>query len=348
MPEPFVPSVPTSFLALNPLKSQLKGSWPVMLTPYDKEHQIDWQAFEKLVEWYTAAGSQGLFASCLSSDLFQLTRVERHQLARRAIALTGGRLPVIASGAFTENVSSKCALLNTPAHLADEINCLADLGVSAVILLTNQLASPGEGDDIWLENLEATLARVRPDVQLGLYECPAPYKRLLTPALVRWAADTGRVTFIKDTCCDLAQIHLRLEAIASVPCTPLRLFNAHTATLLGSLTAGASGFSGVGSNAIPHLYSWICQYSREKPQLASELQNFLVQSSPIIDTGYPQSTQDYLNLHGFSIAHVSRNKTHHLAPKKTAAFRIFHSEVKGWERRLNLESPFIADFKGPE
>ena len=29
------------------------------------------------------------------------------------------------------------------------------------------------------------------DIQLGLYECPVPFKRLLTPEELRWAADTG-------------------------------------------------------------------------------------------------------------------------------------------------------------
>ena len=311
-----------------------------MLTPYDETLKIHWSSFEQLVEWYLGAGSQGLFASCLSSDLFQLTREERREIIRQTLVLTRGRIPVIAAGAFTENVSSTCAVLNSTEKLADEVNRIADLGVRAVVLLTNQFATPTDPDSMWLKYMEATLSKIRPNIRLGLYECPVPYKRLLTPKLVQWASETGRFYFIKDTCCDLEQIRARLQAIKSVPDCRLRLYNAHTGTLFDSLLAGAHGFSGVGSNAIPHLYAWLCRNAQRQPDVARELQVFLIESTSVVDMDYPQSVRLYLNQHGFNISHVTRLTAQNKLQLNSETLTEFHRSVVQWERRLKLNSPF--------
>ena len=50
------------------------------------------------------------------------------------------------------------------------------------------------------------LSRINPDIPLGFYECPFPYKRLLTPDLIKAILKYNRFYFLKDTCCDLHQI----------------------------------------------------------------------------------------------------------------------------------------------
>lgn len=298
-----------------------------MLTPFDDQKRIDWHAFGHLVEWYIAAGSQGLFAACLSSEIFQLTAAERLELARRATTLAAGRVPVIASGAFG----------NTPSEIADAANRLADTGVQAVILLSNQFGEETDTDDTWLANIEATLDRVRSDLSLGIYECPIPYKRLLSPRLVGWAAGTERFHFTKDTCCNLPQIKAKLAALAG---SPLRFYNANTATLLASLQAGGHGFSGVGANAIPHLYAWLCRHYQAQPDVARELQAFLVESSPAVDTRYPHSVKTWLRLNGFPMTTVSRLAENNMEAADIEKLRAFHVDVARWEERLGISSPF--------
>lgn len=303
------------------------GCWPVMLTPFGDNKRIDWHAYERLVDWYVAADSQGLFASCLSSEIFQLTAVERLALARKAVVHAGGRVPVIASG----------ALGNTPMEIADAANRLADTGVRAVIFLSNQFAEEGDSDDVWLANIEATIARVRPDVPLGIYECPIPYKRLLSPRVIRWIADTGRFHFTKDTCCDIEQIKAKLAALAG---SPLRFYNAHAGTLLSSLQAGGHGFSGVGANAVPHLYAWLCGNYKEQPDLARDLQAFLIESSPAVDRRYPHSAKAWLGLNGLPLLPVARISDNNLDDGDRARLRTFQSDVARWEEQLGISSPF--------
>jgi hypothetical protein len=76
----------------------------------------------------------------------------------------------------------------------------------------------------------------------GLYECPDPYKRLLSPELLRWAAGTGRFVFHKDTCCQSHEIREKIRAVKSVPDSPFRFYNANIATLAMSCEEGGDGF----------------------------------------------------------------------------------------------------------
>lgn len=125
---------------------------------------------------------------------------------------------------------------------------MAEEGADAVIVISNHFCRSGEGDEIWLENCEKVLSQLDPAIDMGIYECPHPYKRLLSPQVLKYLADTGRFYFMKDTCCDADEIRRRLDILKG---TSFGLYNANSATLLETLQAGAAGFSGVMANMHP-------------------------------------------------------------------------------------------------
>lgn len=67
---------------------------------------------------------------------------------------------------------------------------------------------------------------------------PASRKRLLSDTVVQWCAQSGRYTFIKDTCCQIDTIKRRIALIKD---SQLHIANANGQTLLASLQAGAHG-----------------------------------------------------------------------------------------------------------
>ena len=217
-----------------------------MLTPFDKNGEVDYLALEKLTEWYITHKVSGLFAVCQSSEMFCLSLEERMKVAETVVRTADGRVPVIASGhisaAFEDQVQ--------------EINCMAKTGVDAVILITNRLAKEEESDEIWIQNCKKLLEQIDSEIPLGFYECPYPYKRVMSVETITWCANTGRFYFLKDTCCDIEQIK---EKIAAVQGTNLKLYNANTTTLLESLRNGATGYSGVMANFHPLSYAWLCE-----------------------------------------------------------------------------------------
>lgn len=183
-------------------------------------------------------------------------------------------MPVVASGHISHSLEDQ----------AEELNAIARTGVDAVILITNLLAAEDEDDSIWLENLKKLLEKLPDDLALGFYECPYPYKRIISPELLKWCADTGRFYFIKDTSCSIDNMKKKLEQIKG---SKLKLFNANSSTLLETLELGASGFSGVMANFHADLYVWLCRNYRNEPDKARTLADFLTMASLIERQVYP-------------------------------------------------------------
>ncbi|RHV05616.1 dihydrodipicolinate synthase family protein [Firmicutes bacterium OM07-11] len=262
------------------------GSWPVMLTPFTDSNEVDYEALKELVDWYIENGVSGLFAVCQSSEMFYLSLEERIKYAKKTVEFAAGRVPVIASGHVSKKMEDQI----------EELNAIAKTGVDAVILITNRLAKEDENDSVWIENCKKILDNMDAKIPLGFYECPYPYKRLLSPETISWCASTGRFYFLKDTCCDINQIKEKLNVIKG---SNLRLYNANTTTLLESMKEGAAGFCGVMDNFHPQLYTWLCDnYKDEK---AVEVSDFLTVASLIERQHYPVNAKYHLseieNLH---------------------------------------------------
>lgn len=299
------------------------GLWPVMLTPFQADGSIDWTALDPLVEWYVEAGASGLFALCLSSEMYLLSEEERLALARRIIARVGGRIPVVAGGTFGAGVEP----------IADFARRLADTGVAAVICLTNQFCPAGASAERWQEGVERFLALTDPAMPLGLYECPQPHRRLLTPAQTVWTARTGRFRFLKDTSCQLGFIRPRIAAFRG---TGMRLFNANTPTLLASLRAGADGYSGIAANYAPRLYAWLCARFAAEPAVAERLHRFLCVADPLIGARYPAAAKIFLASCGLKISPKCRIADPVFAEEDLLMLAALRDEVLAWQRELGL------------
>lgn len=256
------------------------GVYPVMLTPFTENNEVDYEALGKLIDWYIEKGVNGLFADCQSSEMFFLSLEERVKIGEFVKKHADGRVPVVTSGHISDSLEDQ----------AKELTAIAGTGADAVILLTNRLAKENESDEVWLENLKKLLEMIPKDVPLGFYECPYPYKRIISPELLKWCADTGRFYFIKDTSCDIENMKAKLEVIKG---TNLKLFNANTSTLLETLELGASGYSGVMANFHPELYVKLCNIYKENPSKARKIADFLTVASLIERQVYPVNTKFY-------------------------------------------------------
>jgi 4-hydroxy-tetrahydrodipicolinate synthase len=275
------------------------GVWPTMLTPFDEHGRVDYSGLENLVEWYVSKGVAGLFAVCQSSEMFELSLDERVCIARTVMERAGRRCGVIASGHIS----------NDGDHQVEELNAIAETGVDAVVLVANRPAEKVDSDLVWRENTEALLGKLPASVPLGIYECPYPYKRLLSNDLLAWLAETGRFFFLKDTSCDRAIQRQRARAVQG---SSLRLYNANSATLLHSLRTGYAGYSGVMANFHPHLYVWLCRYFSEAAAEAEKLQAFLGVASVIESHGYPANAKHFLAEEGLALHPATRVRSHEL------------------------------------
>ena len=256
------------------------GIVPVVLTPFTPDNRIDWEGYEALIEWYLAHGSEALFAVCQSSEMQFLSLEERVDLARFTMDKVKGRVPVMASGHISDSAEDQKA----------EMTAIAATGVDGLVLVTNRLAQKDEGTDVFRARLDDLLAALPKDVPLGLYECPAPYRRLLTDDEIRFCADTGRFLMLKDVSCNLDVVKRR---VALTKGSPLAISNANAAIAYPAMQAGSKGFCGVMNNVHPDLYRWLEDHGTSHPELAEELAVFLALAAMCEPMGYPKLAKVY-------------------------------------------------------
>ncbi len=283
------------------------GVWPVMLTPFTTDNRVDYNALGELIEWYIANGVSGLFAVCQSSEMFYLSLEERLNITRFVVAKVKGRIPIIASGHISDTFDEQ----------VNEIIEIGNTGVDATILITNRFAKENEDEDVWISNLERLLYEIPLDRKLGFYECPYPYKRILSKRLTQWCANTGRFYFIKDTSCDINNIKDKLDVCKG---TNMKLYNANTSTLLESLKSGAAGYSGVMANMQCSLYVKLC--STYKHTDYTELIQELSICALIERQCYPANAKYYLQMEGLNITSECRSMN------KSYLNNTFKEEIK--------------------
>lgn len=267
----------------------VKGVYPTMITPY-KNGEIDEAAVRKLVRFYWESGCDGIFAACQSSEIMFLSVEERALLVRlvtdeaKKLAeadKTRAPLMIVASGHVSDSLDDQ----------AEELCRIAAEGPDALILISNRLDVANTTDEAWIADCKKLIAKLPPEMPLGIYECPKPYKRLLTDAMLKFCIETERFYFIKDTCCDSDLIAHRLDICRG---SRLEIFNANAQTLLSTLKNGCSGYCGVMANIHPELYArlWHSDFdSRE----ASLLQDYLGLAATAESLTYPCCAKDYLN-----------------------------------------------------
>ncbi|MCY3770926.1 MAG: dihydrodipicolinate synthase family protein [Gemmatimonadetes bacterium] len=263
------------------------GLWPVMLNAFHEDGTIDWHGVDALTDWYIERGSAGLFTCCGSSEMFHLDDVERLAVAQRVVSRTSGSVPVVATGTFGGPIEDQARFVK---HMADS-------GVDAVVVIVCLLADGNEDEEILQRNMERLLELTDP-IPLGLYECPTPYHRKLSPELFGHLGATGRFLYHKDTVCDIDLLRLKIDAVRN---TPLGVYNAHFETGLEGLRYGATGISPVAGNVFPELFSWLCAEYDEQPETAEEVQRMMTSLAPVVNNKYLVTCKRYLQRIGLPI-----------------------------------------------
>ncbi len=278
-------------------------SFTTMITPYNEDGSIDLKTAEKYVEWYYDSGLTGIFSVCLSSEIFALSLEERVKLNRivykkaKELEQQGKRkFTVVSSGHISDDFNQQ----------VNELNEIYKSGTDALVLITNRLDINNEGDDVFIKNAEKLINRLPDNAKLGLYECPYPYKRLVTPKILSWCKQMGRFYYMKDTCCDDEMISNRCNILKD---SGFKLLNANCQTLLSSMKNGAAGYCGIMANFHPKLYAWLCN-NYENNQKAAELVQAFIAIFGFIETGlaYPLTAKYHMNLCGIKTNNIARNR----------------------------------------
>lgn len=298
---------------------------PVMITAYKSDGNIDYQGMDRLIDHYLVSGAKGFFANCLSSEMYDLTDAEKLKLTQHVVNRVSGKFPVVATGSFGENMAEK----------ADFTKKMKDTGVDAVILITSHFAEKEQADKEMIKNLEVFLKQTG-DIPLGTYECPSPYKRVLSTEVLRFLLQSDRLIYHKDTTEDMGHITEKLSVAEG---SRLGLYNAHIGSAAASLRGGGAGLSPIAGNFYPELITWICDHAADpgSKQDVDWLQQKLVETEPLISKQYQLGARYFLNKEGLNLEIKSRRSGDPLSQAQIKALDQVYEEVQDWKRRLDIQ-----------
>lgn len=310
---------------MNGSHAAIRGIVPVMLTPFHEDGSVDFQSLEKLTNWYLQHQADALFSVCQSSEMLHLSLDERIRIARFVVEQVDGRVPMIASGHVAGSLPEQI----------EELVSIAQTGIDALVLVTNRLDPEAAGSDAFRSNLNAMLKALPTEMPLGLYECPAPFRRLLSDDEVKLCRDTGRFVVLKDVSCDLATVKRRVELTAG---TDFTIINANAAIAFDAMKHGAPGFAGVFTNFHPDLYGWLWRNQRSDDPLVGDLVTFLALAANAESLGYPVLAKLYQQRLGTLSSAMSRAITYDVHERHWAIEVILdhiHAGTEAFRRRTH-------------
>lgn len=287
-----------------------KGFIPVMLTPFTPDMSVDLPCLRQLTEFYLEQGAVGLFANCLSSEMYELSSSERLLVIDTVVKQVNGRVPVVATGTLGGSITEMAAF-------SKEVYAL---GVDAVIILNNQFVSEEESDAEFLTQMHAWLD-LTPGIPFGIYECPVPYKRLISIPVLEDLLATGRLCYHKDT-------SLQIDAVRAKIWTGeghvFGVYDAYMEHAIASLQAGSMGLSCIQGNYFPDLIVALCR----APEAGQRIEAFMCKHMQLMHQAYPTSAKYVLAQLGFPIGLTTRRKVDALTPEIRAALDGLIAEYK--------------------
>ena len=306
------------------MKKMQQGFVPVMLMPLRGNGAIDYLALRRLTAFYLEAGASGLFANCLSGEMYDLTPQERLTTTRAIVEVTGGAVPVVASGTFAGTTEAQ----------ADFVKAMYATGVEAVIVITGMMAAEDEADTVFSDRV-FRLLDLTDNIPLGFYECPAPYKRLISPALLKQFVATGRIIYHKDTCLDIDLVRAKIAAGNG---RAFGLYDAYMGHAVASLTAGAAGLSCIQGNYFPELIVWLCDHY-DAPAYQAEvqqLQQFLIENMDLMHRHYPVAAKYFLQQRGLPITTTTRGDSGGLTSAVRGEIDGFYANCVAFQEEMGI------------
>lgn len=268
------------------------GAWPILLTAFDDNNEVDLAAIGALLDFYRDLELPGVLALGQASEMLLLSYDERLRVAECVARHARGGLAAATVGNYGD----------TLAEQADCLGRLHDMGTDVVVVALSLLPSA----DGLAEQLLELADRVSPDVRLGLYEIPEPEHRLLSPDDVAQVAASGRFHFMKDTCRQIEPFSAKVKAAAG---TNLKLYQANLAVLPPSMAAGGAGFCGWLPIVAPELCAQVCNLSLPADLRRRAHDKLMAFNEVIISSGFPASGKYLLSLRGLPILPNSRRDT---------------------------------------
>ena len=216
------------------MSARFRGTYTVMITPFDAAGAVDLATLADFTEWQIAEGIHGLIPLGSTGEFLSLTEKERYAVARTVVETAAGRVPV---------------LIGTGAEWTDTVvrDSLAAerMGAGGVMIIPPFYSTPTE-DELFAHYKTVADAL---SIPIMVYNNPATANVDLTPRILARLSTIDNVCYVKESTLDVTRVRDILELCGD----RLTVFGG----ILGfeSFVEGAEGWVAVGSNIMPKAFA---------------------------------------------------------------------------------------------
>ena len=227
------------------------GTGVALITPFNKDLSVDFDALSKLVEYNIANGIEYLVISGTTGESATITREEKEAITSHIVKVNNGRLPLVL-GIGGNNTQA----------IIDEINTTDLSSIDAILSVSPYYSKPTQ-HGIYMHF--QTISKASP-VPIILYNVPGrTSKNMLPETIIRLANDFENIIAVKEAGNNVAQY---LELIRNKP-KDFHIISGDDDLALAITLAGGSGVISVIGQALPREFSDMIRYGTAKDADAS-------------------------------------------------------------------------------
>lgn len=227
------------------------GSLVALVTPFDRQNRVDYEALGRLIQFHVEEGSDGLVIAGTTGEAATLSREEHIELIERSVEIADGRLPVVVgtgSNSTSQTIDLSIAVNNS--------------GIAAFLLVVPYYNKPMQ-EGIF-QHFSAVADAVSKPVML--YNVPGRTVADMLPETVARLAEHENIFGVKEATGDLQ----RIAQIKSLVSDDFRLYSGDDFTVLPFIEAGGHGVVTVSGNVVPAALARLCRLAMSGEKAAAK------------------------------------------------------------------------------
>ncbi|WP_353250702.1 4-hydroxy-tetrahydrodipicolinate synthase [Salinisphaera sp. T31B1] len=210
-----------------------------IVTPMHADGSVDWDSFEKLIDWHIAEGTDGIVAVGTTGESATLGFREHDEVIERTVDLVDKRVPVIAGTGG--NATDEAIRLTRHAKRA---------GADACLLVTPYYNKPTQ--EGLYRHFHAIAMAV--DIPQVLYNVPSRTGVDMLPETVGRLCEIDNIVALKEAKGSIERIHDLIEHVGD----GMDIYSGDDGTAMESMLVGARGDISVTANVAPKLMHEMC------------------------------------------------------------------------------------------
>ena len=216
------------------------GSIVALVTPFDEQDRIDYEALRRLIEFHVGEGTNGLVIAGTTGESATLVEGEHAELIRRAVEIVDGRIPVLAGTGS-----------NSTRQTVDLSQEVGDAGIDGYLLVVpyyNKPVQDGLYRHFW------TIADAV-DKPVMLYNVPGRTVADLLPETLVRLAEHANIFGVKDATGDMERMRQHQALLPD----DFKYYSGDDFTTLEFLKLGGHGVVTVSGNVAPRQVAEMCK-----------------------------------------------------------------------------------------